>query len=104
MRVDNAAIAAGIEIGLRRSVLDLRNFQVDDAEALRHELGNMISSVIERFQPNRPWGPRGQRIYAELGAMAAAARIHYQERPMDSTAAYEVLNPLTRFLNSWLHE
>jgi hypothetical protein len=79
-------------------------FTVENLEALRAELTAQVIPVIGDYSPDRPWGRRGQFTYAELFAMATAARIRYREASMQRDVATQVLGPLTRFLNSWLHE
>ena len=79
-------------------------FSVGNLEGFRADLRQRVIPIIGGYSPDRPWGPRGQFTYAELFAMGAAARIHYKEAPMSVEVATDVLGPLTRLLNSWLHE
>lgn len=97
-------IAAGIDVGLIRSYRSLPGFNVGNLEALRNELTREVIPIIGGYTSNRPWGPRGQATYAEMFAMGAVARLHYKEGRMAVDVAAGVLDPLTRFLNSWLHE
>jgi hypothetical protein len=97
-------IEAGVDTGLIRAFRALPGFRVENLEAVRADLRARVIPVIGRYSPDRAWGPRGQFTYSELFAMGAAARMHYQDAPMSVEVATDVLGPLTRFLNSWLHE
>ena len=97
-------IEAGVDTGLIRAFRALPGFRVENLEAVRADLRARVIPVIGRYSPDRAGGPRGQFTYSELCAMGAAARMHYQDAPMSVEVATDVLGPLTRFLNSWLHE
>ncbi len=105
MNIDHVAITAGIDIGLLRSLRTLRGFQPASLDALRDGVRVVIVPALERFSPPRPWGTRGQAVFAELGALASVARSLYKDDgPLSVAVAYDILEPLGRFLNSWVHE
>lgn len=104
MYIHEAAVDSGIDSGLIRALRGFSGFIIADPQKLRPEIGNLVRTALQGFEPSRPWGARGQFTYAELGAMAVAARMHFQEAALTAEAAREFTEALARFLNSWLHE
>jgi hypothetical protein len=62
----------------------------------------LIATLKEDDELN--WGPYGQGICAELVAMAVVARKQNSEPPLTRHDIVSFVGPLSRFLNSWVHE